>query len=92
MRLRWTKTALRDLESLHRYITDDNPTAASKFVERILKGIEILPHHPEMGRPGRVPRTREFVVPPYIVVYRIRAEQIAIVAIIHSARRWPDSF
>lgn len=92
MKLRWTRTALRDLESLHRYISQDNPDTAERFVEGILEGIDLLPRHPEMGRLGRVSRTREFVVPPYVVVYRLRRAEIVIVAIIHSARRWPDSF
>lgn len=92
MRLRWTKIALRDLESLHRYINQDAPDAADKFVEPILEGIDLLPRHPEMGHLGRVPRIREFVVPPYVIVYRLRRDEIALVAIIHSARRWPDSF
>jgi toxin ParE1/3/4 len=92
MKLRWTKTALRDLESLHRYIQTDNPKAADRFVDRILAGIELLPHQPGMGRAGRVAHTREFVVPPYVVVYRLKRDEVAVVAIIHSARRWPDSF
>ncbi len=92
MRVRWTRTALCDLESLHSFIREDNPDAAGKFIERILEGIDLLPRHPEMGRPGRVARIREFVVPPYVIVYRIRRELISIVAIIHFARRWPDSF
>jgi toxin ParE1/3/4 len=92
MRLRWTRTALRDLHSLHAYISLDNTNAADRFVDRLRQGIELLPSQPQMGRAGRVPRTRELVVPPYVVVYRVRGVEVAVVAIIHSARRWPDSF
>ena len=47
-----------------------------------------------MGRPGRVPGTRELVIPgtPYIVPYRVQGEAIQILRVYHSARRWPESF
>ncbi len=92
MIVRWTPTALRDLESLHGYVAEDKPRAAAATVERILSGIDALARHPEMGRRGRVAGTRELVVSPYIVAYRVKRGAIEVVAIIHAARRWPDSF
>jgi len=92
MIIRWTQTALSDLESLHAYISRDNPTAADAEVEKILAGIEALSQHPEMGRGGRVPGTRELVAPPFVIAYRVRRTAVEILAIIHGARRWPDSF
>jgi addiction module RelE/StbE family toxin len=91
MMVRWTGEALRDLESLHSHIFEDNPDAAADTVGRIVSGIEALGRHPEMGRKGRVPGTRELVIAPYIVAYRIRRSAVEINAIIHSARRWPSS-
>jgi len=90
--IQWTPTALRDLKSLHSYIGDDNSKAASAMVGAMLTVIESLARHPEMGRQGRVSGTRELVVAPYVVVYRVWRTAIEIVAIIHGARRWPDSF
>jgi toxin ParE1/3/4 len=84
MIVRWTPTALRDLKSLHGY--------AAATVELSLSGIDALARHPEMGRRGRVAGTRELIVAPYVVAYRITKGAIEIVAIIHAARRWPDSF
>ena len=45
-----------------------------------------------MGRTGRVAGTRELVIAPYVIAYRSRKSVIEILAIIHGARRWPDSF
>jgi len=47
-----------------------------------------------MGRPGRVDGTREFVVAgtPYIIPYRVRGETVELLAVMHGARRWPDTF
>ena len=92
MTVRWSPTALRDLESLHAYIADDNPGAAALTVETVVAGIEALLRHPEMGRKGRIAGTRELVIAPHIIVYRARKTAIDILAIIHGARRWPDSF
>ena len=92
MTLRWTPTALRDLESVHAYISQDNLIAADAAVERILAGIEALSQHPEMGRSGRVAATRELVLPPLVIAYRLRRGALEILAIIHGARRWPNRF
>ena len=62
------------------------------MVEAVVAGIESLARHPDMGRKGRVAATRELVVAPYVVAYRVRRTEIEILAIIHGARRWPDSF
>jgi toxin ParE1/3/4 len=92
MMIRWTPAALRDLESLHRYVGEDNPPAAAATVDRILSGIEALSRHPDMGCKGRVPNTRELIIPPFIVVYRTMATALELLAVIHSVRRWPVSF
>ena len=92
MIIRWTPTALRDLEPLHEYVAEDSLPAARATVERILSGIEALSRHPDMGRKGRVPVTRELIITPYIVAYRTKGTALEVVAIIQSARRCPDYF
>jgi toxin ParE1/3/4 len=44
---------------------------------------------PYGGRAGRLPGSRELVVAPYIVVYRVKNELIEISRIYHSAQDWP---
>jgi toxin ParE1/3/4 len=92
MTVRWSPTALRDLESLHTYIANDNPGAAAVAVETVVAGIEALVRHPEMGRKGRITGSRELVMAPYVIAYRVRKTTIDVLAIIHGARRWPESF
>jgi toxin ParE1/3/4 len=92
MTLRWSPTALRDLESLHTYIANDNPSAAAVTVETVIAGIEAFMQHPEMGRKGRVTGTRELVMAPYVIAYRVRRTTVDVLAVIHGARRWPESF
>ena len=94
MKLKWTRPALQDLRHLYEYITDDNPSAVARMVTRIQEAAERLKNHPQMGRPGWVQGTRELVIAasPYVVVYILGDAEIQIVAIIHSAMRWPDTF
>ncbi|MEQ1949237.1 MAG: type II toxin-antitoxin system RelE/ParE family toxin [Bryobacteraceae bacterium] len=91
MTIRWTRTALRDLEALESYIAQDKPAAAAAVAALVIDGIEGLQRHPEMGRKGRIAGTRELVITPYVVAYRLRRTVVDVVAIIHGARKWPES-
>jgi addiction module RelE/StbE family toxin len=90
--VRWTPTALRDLESLHDYVAADKSDAAVRMVEHLLDAIDALARHPHMGRKGRVAGTRELIERPYVIVYRAQESAIELLAILHTARRWPESF
>ena len=91
----WSPEALDDLAALRAYIEKDNPSAAQRIALHIIHNVEILlPASPEMGRPGRVPGTRELVIPrtPFIVPYRLQDNTIQILRVLHGARRWPEQF
>ncbi|HEX6441896.1 MAG TPA: type II toxin-antitoxin system RelE/ParE family toxin [Stellaceae bacterium] len=94
MEIVWRPSALDDLEQARRYVAEHNPRAAARLWDRILKSIERLAALPGLGRPGRVEGTRELVVPrtPYIVAYTVIGDQVMILSVIHSSRRWPDQF
>jgi toxin ParE1/3/4 len=91
----WTPAALDDLVSLRAFIAEQDPAAAQRVALRIIHLVEtLLAESPEMGRPGRVPGTRELVITrtPFIVPYRLRGQTIQILRVYHGARRWPDHF
>jgi plasmid stabilization system protein ParE len=89
-----TTPALRDLEALGDYIALDNPSAAERTVARIMGRADELAAQPHAGRPGRVAGTRELVIAdtPFIVPYRVQGDEVEILAVMHGARRWPESF
>jgi len=93
MRVRWVRAALADLHHAHAYIAGDNPAAAGRLVARIGTAVGRLASLPNLGRPGRVQGTRELTVSGtrFFVVYRIAGENLDILRIMHSARRWPDA-
>jgi toxin ParE1/3/4 len=47
-----------------------------------------------MGRTERVRGTLELVIQglPYIVPYRIKGNDVQILSVFHSARKWPELF
>ena len=94
MTLRWTRLAVSHIEAAFEYLAQDNATVAGATVDRVFSAIEALERHPEMGRNGPVPRTRELLVTgtPFVVAYRIRKHGIEILAVLHGARRWPERF
>lgn len=62
------------------------------MVAQIRKDARLLIDHPGMGRPGRIEGTRELVVSrfPFVIAYRVQGDEIPILAVIHTARRWPE--
>lgn len=91
MRVRWLREALRNLDEEASYIAQDDARSAHLVVQRILDSIAVLSEQPNIGRPGRVPGTRELVVlkTRYIVPYRVQGETIEILRVFHTSRRLP---
>ena len=90
----WSPEAIDDLAALRVYIEQNDPRAARRVALHIIRNVEtLLPNNPEMGRPGRVPGTRELVIPgtPFIVPYRVAGNAIQVLRIYHGARRWPEA-
>ena len=94
MQVRWLRRALKNLDDEGAYIARDDVAAAARMVERIASAVDQLASHPALGRPSRVPGTRELVISgtPYIVPYRIRGEMVEVLRVFHGARKWPTKF
>jgi toxin ParE1/3/4 len=91
MKVVWSRRAIRHLVALREHIAKDSDRKAALVAARILKAVDLLQTHPEIGRPGRVVGTRELVVPetPYIVPYRVRLERLELIAVFHGRQKWP---
>ena len=90
MKVTWQSGAYRDLASQLEYLAARNPWAAYDMDQAIEKAVRNLTDHPDMGRPGRLPGTRELVVPrtPYLVVYKAEPDAIVVVRLLHGSIRW----
>lgn len=88
----WTRKALANLDAIATYIERDNPNRAASFVGEIKEKTDLLAHFPAIGRPGRVPGTRELVVHEnYVVPYRVKDGTVQILRVHHAARLWPQN-
>jgi plasmid stabilization system protein ParE len=91
MRVRWLRTALLNLDEEASYIAADDPAAARLVVARVLEAVAQLADQPALGRPGRVPNTRELVIARtrYGVPYRVKRDAVEILRVFHTSRRLP---
>lgn len=89
MAIVWRDRATRDLEGILTYIAADNPPAAANVVRRLQSAIAGLVQFPRRGRKGVYPGTLELVITglPYVVVYRLREDDVEILAVPHAAQR-----
>ena len=94
MRVKWLRRALLNLDHEANYIAQDNPRAAAEFVLHLRDSALMLGEQPNLGRPGRIPGTRELVVAnlPYILPYRVRSDTVEILRVFHTSRKWPEIF
>lgn len=91
MRIKWLGSALLDLGEIEAHIAEDRTAAAVDVVVKIIKAVLLLKEQSGIGRAGRVPGTKELVVPglPYIVPYRVKDEVVQVLRVYHTSRKWP---
>ena len=94
MRVRWTRKAIVNLDNAVEFIAADKPTAAVDVALKIWNAAQMLAKQPGMGRPGRVPGTRELVLPalPYILPYVEKEGTVFILRVMHTSMKWPKKF
>jgi plasmid stabilization system protein ParE len=89
MKVVLTEEARRDLEQIGDYIARDNPTRAESFVRELIAKARQLGEHPS-GFP-LVPRYERLGIRRrahgnYAIFYRVEADRVSVIHILHSAR------
>jgi toxin ParE1/3/4 len=94
MQVLWTKGAEYNLQQINDYLAQKNPRAAHEMILKLIKAAELLTVHPQIGRTGRVPGTRELVVSgtPYLMPYRVKNNAVEVLRVLHGSMRWPTGF
>ena len=94
MRVIWLEEAERDLDRIVEFMLQDDPHTALSVLSTIRDATQVLLEHPRIGRLGRVEGTRELVIAglPYILPCQISSQEIRILAVMHTSRKWPDTF
>ena len=88
MKVHWTETAQAHLRAIHAYIAQDSPNFAKRTVDRLTRRSLQIAKFPFSGR--RVPEydidpIREVFEGFYRVIYRIKPDQIDVIAVVHGA-------
>jgi len=90
VKLTWTSRANADRRDIRHYIAEDNPAAALRLDALFEHRAASLLDHPQLGRPGRMPGTRELLAHRhYLLIYDLNDEQVRILRVLHTARQWP---
>ena len=92
MRVIWTPEAQQDRADVWDYIAADNPRAAARMDELFSEAAARLAEHPKLGRPGKIPGTRELIPhESYRLVYEIDPQAVWVLVLVHTARQWPPA-
>ncbi len=94
MNVIFSPQAREDLREIFIYIAEDSPPAARLVLTRIKERVKELKDNPHIGRPGRVPGTRELVITKtsYLAPYQVVDDAIQILRVYHGSRQWPERF
>jgi plasmid stabilization system protein ParE len=83
VRIRWLRTEPRNLDEEASYIAADDSAAARREVKRIFEAVNQLAAQPSLGRPERVPGTRD------LIPYRVTRDATEILRVVHTSRPMP---
>ena len=92
MRVFWTNTAVQHLLAIYAHIAQDAPRYGQRMVERLTERSQQIAAFPLSGRmvpEYEAPDVREVIERPYRIIYRIKPDQIDILAVVHGARMLP---
>jgi toxin ParE1/3/4 len=94
MQLKWLSKALQNLDEEAAYVAQDDVRAAGLVVQRVMAAVAMLAEQPGLGRPGRVPGTRELIVikTRYLVPYRVSGDTVEVLRVFHTSRRLPSKW
>jgi toxin ParE1/3/4 len=94
MRVRFTRPARTDLQRIHAYVSQRDPSAASRLVTQIIDRAWALGDTPYEGRETDEPNARVLVIPRlrHLVFYMISGDEIHITHVRHTSRRRPSGW
>ena len=92
MRVHWTNTAIDHLLSIYEYVSHDSDVYADRLMDRLTRRSQQIGTFPRSGRSVpeyEAPDIREVIEGSYRIIYRIKKEQIDVLAVIHGAQQLP---
>ena len=92
MKIIWSPLSIDRATEIARYIAQDNPSAAKKWVETLFDKVQLLKSSAQSGRV--VPETRsvdirELLYGNYRIIYRLEEKRISILTVRHGKQILP---
>lgn len=89
MKLRYTKTALRQIEQALSYIAVRSPQGAVSVAKRTQTVLAVVLDHPLAGQATSREGVRRLVLTPYpyVIFYRVTETEIVVLRFRHAARK-----
>jgi plasmid stabilization system protein ParE len=87
--VRFAPAALRDLQRLREFLRLKNPVSAKRAATAIIKSIELLGQHPQIGRPAEEMDIMYRELPihfgdtGYIALYRYDNDTVTVLSLLH---------
>ncbi len=91
MNVVWTPEAERDRDHIWEHIAAENSRAAAKMDKLFSETAANLARYPLLGHAGKIAGTRELILhESYRLVYEIDGKTVWLLALVHTARQWPQ--
>ena len=92
MRVYWTNTALEHLVLIYEHIAQDSPQYAQRMIDRLVRRSEQIATFPlpkRMVPEYEAQAIRELVERPHRIIYRVKADQVDVLAVVHGTQSLP---
>ena len=88
MKLRYSPSALADLDDILDHVASHSPLGAQKVLARIQAVVDVIARHPNSGLRTEDPTIRRMTTTPfpYLIFYEPTGSEIIIHAVRHGAR------
>jgi toxin ParE1/3/4 len=85
MKVRWARPAIRRLAEIKKYISENNPENANRFVRTLYNSVSSqLSMFPHLGRKVRElndPNYRELIYQKYKIIYMVTENEVVILTV-----------
>ena len=90
----FAEQARHDMDEIWAYIAEDNVVAADGLIDEFHQTTRTLADNPKLGRRREElsDGLRSLHVGNYVILYRLRADSIIVLRILHGARDLPEMF
>jgi toxin ParE1/3/4 len=92
VKVHWTNTAVEHLLAIYEFIARDSPTYGQRTVDRLTARSRQLAAFPLSGAVVSEYQSsdiREIVERPYRLIYRVTADRVDVLAVVHGAQLLP---